>query len=455
MTTPRFRGERLRERLAPMWAHSWRWVLAALGAMVATWFLLRSGSASLTIALVIAVLVVGAALTASKPMAIALMAMPALFIVERIGLGGTDLTISDAALAAAFGTAVLLAQRPFSPELRWLLWLNAIYQFATLITVIINPYSQNVIEWFHAWLLISGALVVGWGVGRAGYARLAFRLMIAAATIIALSSLFTALLNYTQEDFGPAAPEWPYPMNKNFAGDVMAFVALIVYVNPAWAALKTNTARMLLVILGCGILVTQSRQALIGLLVAVVFVVSRRKLFGHSRLALLLLIPAAWLIYLTIHDQIESQNRFNSLFQRLDWFREVYAYWKHAPIFGHGLRFWYVDDTVPYQPPQAELEVAASAGLVGLAAFAIMWIGVLVVLWRMDPAYGTLAAVVVLSRLVQAQFDLFWVTAQVSIPFVIAGICLGAKALAEADPAPAESRAGESQPRRKRPTSIS
>ena len=26
----------------------------------------------------------------------------------------------------------------------------------------------------------------------------------------------------------------------------------------------------------------------------------------------------------------------------------------------------------------------------------------------------------------QAQFDLFWVAAQVSIPFVIAGICLGA-----------------------------
>ncbi len=30
--------------------------------------------------------------------------------------------------------------------------------------------------------------------------------------------------------------------------------------------------------------------------------------------------------------------------------------------------------------------------------------------------------------LVQAQFDLFWVAAQVSIPFVIAGICLGAMA---------------------------
>jgi hypothetical protein len=30
-----------------------------------------------------------------------------------------------------------------------------------------------------------------------------------------------------------------------------------------------------------------------------------------------------------------------------------------------------------------------------------------------------------LGRFVQSQFDLFWVTAQVSIPFLVAGLCLG------------------------------
>lgn len=33
-----------------------------------------------------------------------------------------------------------------------------------------------------------------------------------------------------------------------------------------------------------------------------------------------------------------------------------------------------------------------------------------------------------LLRIVQAQFDLFWVAAQVSVPFFIVGICLGAQA---------------------------
>ena len=92
--------------------------------------------------------------------------------------------------------------------------------------------------------------------------------------------------------------------------------------------------------------------------------------------------PGLWLAVSMVLEQLDSQNQHNSVFQRLEWFREVYAYWKHAPIFGHGLRFWYVDPTLPYQPPQAELEVVASTGLFGLAAFVVMWIGFAVVLGK-------------------------------------------------------------------------
>ena len=63
-------------------------------------------------------------------------------------------------------------------------------------------------------------------------------------------------------------------------------------------------------------------------------------------------------------EQVESQNQHNSVFQRVDWFREVYQYWRESPIFGHGLRYWY-NPVNPHQPPQAELEVLASAGVVG------------------------------------------------------------------------------------------
>ena len=169
MSSTTTRGEIWRERIADGWANSWRWVLAAFGAVATTYLVLDRGvqNGAMTAA-VIGAFVVAAALTGSKPLAIALFAMPGLLIAQRVGLGGGDLSVSDAALAAAFGTAVLLGKRPYSAPLRKLLVLNLVYQFATFFTVVVNPYLLNTVEWFHAWMLVSGALIVGWAVGAAG-----------------------------------------------------------------------------------------------------------------------------------------------------------------------------------------------------------------------------------------------------------------------------------------------
>ncbi len=74
------------------------------------------------------------------------------------------------------------------------------------------------------------------------------------------------------------------------------------------------------------------------------------------------------------------------------------------------------------------MEQLSTAGLFGLAGFVLMIAGCLVVLWRIDPAYGVVAFTVLLNRLVQGQLDLFWVAVQTSIPFLVAGIALGALA---------------------------
>ena len=49
----------------------------------------------------------------------------------------------------------------------------------------------------------------------------------------------------------------------------------------------------------------------------------------------------------------------------------------------------------------------------------------------MNPRFGTLAFSVLLMRFIQGQFDLFWVSVQVSVPFLIVGVCVGADAYAE------------------------
>ncbi|WP_448006669.1 O-antigen ligase family protein [Agromyces bauzanensis] len=421
-----------RVRVADWWAGAWRWVLMAMGAVTATYVLLEQGIqyGSMT-AVALAVLVVGVAVSGSQPLAIALLAMPGLLIVQRVGLGGGDLSVSDVALAAAFGTSVLLAKRPFSRPLRQLLWLNFFYQFTTLFTVIVNPYLANTVEWFHAWLLISGALIVGWAVGAGGYARLALSLIVSTAGVIAVLTLVHGVIQYATGDFGPVYPTWPFPMHKNFIGTVLSFAAIVVYINPDWVGWTRGWSRFAFWLLVGAVLMSQSRQALIGLMAAVLIAVIRRGVTRRSRLVFLLLIPAGWLIISMVVEQIESQERHNSVFQRLNWFREVYHYWRESPVFGHGLRYWYNSGSPPYQPPQAEMEVLASAGVIGFVGFAVMWIGVIVVLWHVDPRFGTLAVAVTFARIVQAQFDLFWSAAGVSIPFVIAGICLGAMAREE------------------------
>lgn len=418
-----------RSRLAEWWASAWRWLLMAAGTVGAAYILLNQGldNAPMT-AFALAGLVVGAVLTASVPLAIALMAMPALFIAQRVGLGAGDLSVSDFALAAAFGSAVLLGRRPYSKPLRAMLWLNLFYQFTTLFTVIVNPYMANTVEWLHAWLLVSGALVVGWAVGAAGYARLAMSLLVSTACALAVLTVVHGAVQYAGGNFSAVFVVWPFEMHKNFIGTAMAFAAVVVYINPDWVGWTRGWSRTAFGLLAVAIVLTQSRQALIGLIVAIVIAVARRGSTGRSRIVLLLIIPAIWLIVTMVAEQVESQNEHNSVFQRLNWFREVFHFWRESPIFGHGLRYWYNDSPVPFQPPQAEMEVLASAGLVGLIGFLVMCIGMLVVLWRVDPRFGTVAVAVVLSRIVQGQFDLFWIAAQVSIPFVMAGICLGAMA---------------------------
>jgi len=71
--------------------------------------------------------------------------------------------------------------------------------------------------------------------------------------------------------------------------------------------------------------------------------------------------------------------------------------------------------------------------VIGVLGFLLLIVGAIVVLWKLPPVYGTLGAAIVLSRFVQGQFDLFWTAVQVSVPFVVAGICVGAAAQAAAD----------------------
>ncbi|WOP17203.1 O-antigen ligase family protein [Raineyella sp. LH-20] len=371
-------------------------------------------------------------LTVADPAAIPLMAMPLLLVVKRVGTSEVDLSLSDAALGIATVTALVFAPRPFSRPLRTLLWLSALYQFATLFTVVANPFLAGVIEWFHAWMLVAGALLVGWTIGRTGHARAGLSLFLVTALALAAVTLAQGTLQYAQGNFGPVFVSWPYGMHKNFVGTVMGFAAAVAYARPVWMGWRKGWALTAFTVLIAALAMSQSRQALVGLAVALVLVALRSDAHRRrSKLIIVLVIPALLVVATTVRDQIATGNIHNSIFQRVSWFQDTLGYWSASPWFGHGLRYWYRPGEPGFQPPNAELELLATAGIVGLIAFLILVLGTLGTLWRIDPAYGTLAVAVLLSRLAQSQLDLFWISVQTPLPFVIAGICLGALALAK------------------------
>jgi hypothetical protein len=383
-------------------------------------------------AVIISVAVLAMGVTALQPGLIPLVCLPLLLVVLRIGGSGVDLSLSDLVLAAACVPAVLLARRPFAPGVRAVLWASAFYQFTTLLAVVNNPYTANAVEWVHAWMLVAGGLLVGWAVGANGMARAGVRLLIASITILAVATVVEGVVHVAHGDLSPVYPTFPFPMHKNFAGTVAAIGAAMVYARPSWAGISAKFARVLMVVMVLAVFFTQSRQALVGL-VAAIFVLVVRSNTDRKRSKLILLLLAPLLLFVTslVQDQLKSDNKFNSVFQRLTWFQDSMTVWGTDPWFGVGLRWWYTDRfAVSFQPPNAEIEVLTSAGVLGLVGFIVLIVVSLRVAWAMDPRYGSLALAVLVSRFVQGQLDLFWVAVQGSLPFVVLGICLGAEHLA-------------------------
>lgn len=381
------------------------------------------------VGIVAALLVLALGITAAEPAAIPLLSMPLLLVVRRVGGEGIDLSVSDAVLFVATLAALVFTIRPFSRPMRTILWLSALYQFTTLFTVVANPYTANVVEWVHAWMLISGALIMGWTIGRSGYARAGLTMFLAGAFVLASATLVQGAQQYLRGDFSAVYLSWPYGMHKNFVGTVLCFGAVLAYARPSWVGWSRKASLAAFWWLSAGILVTQSRQAILGLGAALLLLSLRGgERRTRSKMIVFAVIPAILLVATMVSDQLESGEKFNSASLRLESAQATLSYWLDSPWLGHGLRFWYVDGTLGYQPPNVGLELLASAGLLGLLGFVTFVTGSSVALWRVNPVFGNVALAILLSRMVQAQFDFFWSAVQVPVPFAIIGVALGALA---------------------------
>lgn len=422
-----------------------RWTAQAVGAILVLLVTLTVGQLVAhrpVYALIVAACALAVGLAAFNHALVAVAAVPLLLVVARVSGGGVDVSLSDVALAGAAVPAVLLS-RGLSQPMRRILVLIVVYLAATLFTVVANPYALNAVEWAHAAVLLWGALMVGWSIGRAGMASAGLTLFLLTASTIAALTVIVGVSDLIDGSLTPVFLTWPFNMHKNYIGATLGLAAVVAYVRPPWMRWSGPSALAVFMLLSAGVVFSQSRQAIVGLGVALVVLVLRSDAGRRrSKAVLFAVVPALLYVWTVVVEQASSDNEFNSVNQRFAWYRDAIEVWRTSPLVGVGLRWWHTDRfEYRFQPPNAELEVLTSAGIVGLVAFLALMGGTLGILWRLPQEYGMLAVLIVLCRLVQAQFDLFWTAVHASVPFLVVGICLGALAWSQenCEPAPAVS----------------
>lgn len=404
------------------------WVISAIALVGAG--LIAPARPELAVALALMILAFGVSL--AEPAAIPLLILPVTLAANRVSAAGVDLTISDLALAIACVPAFIYALGDANREIRTLIWGVGIYQFATLLTVVNNPYQANVVEWLHAGVLIGGGLITGWAIGRRGFASIGLRLLVGSLVLLACAGLAQVLPRYLAGDFGALFLSWPVVMHKNHFGTILALGAIILWVRPTWLGVSRIVMWPAFTLIVGALAATQSRQAIVGLVSAMGYVSLRRGRVRGLVALTMIVVPVLLSVAYAVWKQIESGNLFNSAFSRVSWYDNAIAIWSNDPWFGVGLRWWYTPRFGVYsQPPSAILDVLTSAGVIGLAAFGLHWLISWRAVRRLSPEFGILAAGVLVVRLVQSQFDLYWVSVQASVPFLIVGICVGAAARAQ------------------------
>lgn len=395
-------------------------VALAVGTAMAV---LSVGYDGFAIPVAVALLVLG---VASVDMTLVpIVAVPATLALMRVG---GEIAVADVALAAGTIVALFLLRGSGALAMQPLLVAGSLYLVLAVPTLIINPYTANLVEWVHEVFLVLGSMVVGFAIGRGGRARMALSIYVMVCAGLGVIAVFLALQTLLSN--GQFLPVYIGDLHKNTLGGMLATAAIIAYARPPWIGWARGSAQLGVVLCLSGVLATQSRQGMIAAGVGMLIVGVRPIVRGMRRPKLIWILAAAVTIgiVVSVNQQLSEDNPYNSANARLAWFDSSFEIWRESPVFGNGLRWWYTDRFgESFQPPNAELEVLTSVGVVGLVGFLLMFLVAAVALMRMEPVYGTVAVAVVAGRFAQAQFDLYWVAGQASLLWIVAGIVYGVR----------------------------
>jgi O-antigen ligase len=365
-----------------------------------------------------AVVFVFVAIALVDPLLIAMLAVPGVLLVQRVG--GASLNLSGSDVLTVAGTAVALPLlRADMRTTRRLLWIALLFEAVLLLTVVAHPNEKSIFEWLHRLFLVGGSITIGAVLGRARRANAAVVTFLVLTTTLAVVAVGEALVH----GFAPAQP---FGLQKNFVGSMAASAVLIALVRPAWLRLSDNQVHSIAVLCAAGLLASRSRGAMLALAAALLVVAVRQKrLSSRSMIAVAVVTPLVIFTVVSLSHEA-GQHQINSLTARADYSALAYREWHMSPVFGQGLRFFNQPGALLQSDAHNVIATTlAEGGVVGLVALALLVGLTLVALWRLPPEIGALALAFVAGRFIHGLFDIYWVAATTTLPWLIVGIVCG------------------------------
>jgi O-antigen ligase len=348
--------------------------------------------------------------------------------VQRLGPASLNLSVADGVLLG--GMVVALPFVPWeSPRLRRVLVAAAAYQLVLACSVLGHPTTRAIIEWGHRILLVVGAVMVGASLARFGKVAPALRLYLVASAVIALASTEFALAHHF-------APAYPFGIQKNDAGLLMAYAFVISIAGTRAAQIPVKILNPLRFTLLLGLLCTQARGPMIAatLVVAALQLRGRRSIRATALVVVAALLMTGIAVAVTEGQVLRARNnpgtsQFYGVGAREVTYGQALRFWSHNTLLGAGLRYFRDPSLATSEPHDVIVEALAESGIVGLLALVILLAATWLVLRGLGDELAVLARCLVVMELVAGLADIYWVAGRGSFPWVFVGIAVGAESM--------------------------
>jgi hypothetical protein len=359
---------------------------------------------------------------------------------HRLASGSADLSLADGWLVLA-----VVAVVPFVPwgraQLRPVFRYVGSYLLILAVTVAANPSRRAGFEWAHRLTLVAGAITVGYVIVQQGWLRRALRAYVLVACIFAGAALVDLANN--PRAYGLPTAAYPFGMQKNPAGLLLAIAVLILLITPAHVALSRSVRSTSLVLLFAGIVACQSRGTSVALVGVLLIRMFRERKIAVSPLAVLgsvLLVGMVFVTFNALRESSDADSRFNSVNSRITTYDASLELWRSEPVLGAGLRYWNDPVIGPSHPEPHDLVVAAlgETGVVGLLGVAYLFASTGRLLRSIPGELSALTLYVLAMKVVASLFDIFWVAGTMTVPWLLVGITLASRAADTTSRRPAE-----------------